>query len=114
MKKKKGTQITKQSLIDYGFELSIDCTDFHLLRLSIKNWSILYEAKCSRPYEFILEADGGNWSSGSFDLSHFEYIEQIDNLVNALNGTIKSAQEYEAFVIEDNEVSKIDCEFIKK
>jgi len=80
--------ITKDSLINNGFEIELENKEDNNLWLKkdINNWSICYRTYHGKIREFIIEADGGYDYNGDFDIINFQYIEQIDNLINAMLG----------------------------
>ena len=82
------TEISIESLIKNGFEIEFKNKEAEILWLKkdIANWSICYRIHHNKINEFIIEADGGHDYYGSFNISGFKYIEQIDNLINAMRG----------------------------
>lgn len=82
------TEINIENLIKNGFEIELknDETGYLWLKKRIRNWSICYRIYNANLIEFIIEADGGYYEYGTFNIANFQYIEQIDNLINAMNG----------------------------
>lgn len=83
------TEINTGNLLSNGFEIELENKEAGNLWLKkdIGNcWSICYRLRNNELDEFIIEADGGYDYNGDFDISSFKYIEQIDNLINAMHG----------------------------
>jgi hypothetical protein len=89
------TEISIEALLANGFKVELENkTDNNLwLKKEIENkkeygynWYILYEIFKGELHSFYIGADGGRDESGEFCLKHFKYIEQIDNLIDAMEG----------------------------
>jgi len=90
-------EISVESLLEYGFAVTTkrEYDGSIFLSLPIQSWSIEYEKwynhlKQDYVIKLYLQADGGYDYSGEFELNHFKYIEQIDTLIKAINGEIKT------------------------
>lgn len=81
-------KITIESLKQNGFYVDTENKEMDniWLQKDIGNWAICYRIYNGDLSEFVIEADGGYDYSGSFDISHFKDIEQIDKLINAMKG----------------------------
>lgn len=82
--------ITKEELLKIGFKVDYESKINNIICLikSVDNWSIEFCIKNGEISESKIEADGGYYYNGSFDLSRFKNIEQIVNLINAMHGII--------------------------
>ena len=92
-------KISKESLIHYGFEETFrndEERELSLMKkivnpkdpLEVNCWYVsydIYNQGLEDEYEELyIEANGGHSESGEFDLSHFEYIDQIESLIDAM------------------------------
>lgn len=93
------TPITKDSVIENGFIL-----EYGQYKKSIRNWKVVITFYDDKP-RMEIEADGGDWNEGSFDLDHFTTIEQIDALIYAMKG---GALGIEQFDKEDEDAKIIE------
>jgi len=82
----KMTPINKDTLLDNGFNITDSNGDMLIMSREIINWNISYSTYDKKTYHLTIEADGYHDCNGSFDISHFKHIEQIDNLINAMLG----------------------------
>ena len=104
------TPITTESLMENGFEVAFrNEKDNNLwLEKQIGNWSICYRIHNGQLLDFAIEADGGYDYVGVFDLKHFKYVEQIDNLIHAMNGVINENEKPKEAIEENKERHRLD------
>jgi hypothetical protein len=83
--------ITIENLKQYGFTVYSENKnkDTISLQFSINNWKIIYNKYYDGEIKFAIEADGGHYYSGYFDLNHLKSIEQLDLMIKGMLGTLE-------------------------
>lgn len=85
--------ITVETLKRFGFEETLRNDERGALWLEKEinneseyghNWVIRYEQFENKLDAFYIEADGGRERTGEFCIKHFRTIENIENLINAM------------------------------
>lgn len=84
------TTITIDSLIENGFEHKKFLKQMIFTKNIIEKSNIKIEIIF---FDYVIEdiilTSNDNFSFGGIQINNFKYIEQIDNLIDALNGKIK-------------------------
>lgn len=85
------TEINKETLIQNGFKVELENKErgnLWLIKSIRDSWVLLYIIQGDKFENFTIQANGGRDRNGEFDISNFKYIEQIDNLIDAMKGVI--------------------------